>query len=564
MKKQDCFSLLGAGQTTLRGWLGEALDLSIENRLKKVDYAHLEQPFRDRQESDGRWRCEFWGKIVRSAIRSWRAKPDAELKALIDATVRGIIATQTEEGCVSSYPAEKQTTDWDVWGRKYVLLGLARYCHVIEDRPEIREAMVRILDHLMTQVGPGAKTMVQSGHHTGMAPSSILGAVLQVYWLTGEKRFLDYAEWIVDEGGSPVFEQVMKGEKPCLIGNGKAYEMTSCVEGMLELYRETGREGYLEAIMTYFQNVVEQEIFITGVGGLKDCVGEYWCEGTLNQATKELGGRGETCVTTTFIRFCLNILRLTGDVRAAEEGEKALYNGILGEMVPDGSWWMHLNPTPLSAPAPKVRAGDQLPGYGEDCCLAQGPEALATAALMAVMKAGDDVVINFFESSHVTVDESMSLAISGDYPAGGQVRVAVALAQPRYCALRLRIPAWSAATELRLNGQPLAVAPGSYAVIERVWQNGDVLDLTLDVRLQVIDDPSGSGLKALKMGPLVLARDSRLGDVNAPYVLPVTAERVAARPGMKAVYKLNDGTFVCDYASAGNEFSPENTLRVFC
>ena len=122
MKKQDRFSLLGAGQTTLRGWLGEALDLSIENRLKKVDYAHLEQPFRDRQESDGRWRCEFWGKIVRSAIRSWRAKPDAELKALIDATVRGIIATQTEEGCVSSYPAEKQTQQTTEWSSQPLLL----------------------------------------------------------------------------------------------------------------------------------------------------------------------------------------------------------------------------------------------------------------------------------------------------------------------------------------------------------------------------------------------------------------------------------------------------------
>ena len=115
-----------------------------------------------------------------------------------------------------------------------------------------------------------------------------------------------------------------------------------------------------------------------------------------------------------------------------------------------------------------------------------------------------------------------------------------------------------------VDGDDLARHVSGFGTREPRDGVGDVLDLTLDVRLQVLDDPSGSGLKALKMGPLVLARDSRLGDVNAPYVLPVTAERVESRPGMKAVYKLNDGTFVCDYASAGNEFSPENTLRVFC
>lgn len=564
MLKADRFELLGPGLVSLQGWLGESLDLSIKNRMKTVDYPHLVQPFRDRQETDKRWRCEFWGKIVRSTIRSWRARPDDELKKIIDDTVQDIMSTQSENGCISSYPEELQTTDWDVWGRKYVILGLARYCHLIDNREDVRAAMVACLDHLATQVGPGKKTMVESGHHAGMAPSSILGAVMQVYWLTGEKRFLDYAEWIVDEGGSPVFEQVLAGVNPFEIGNGKAYEMTSCVEGMLELYRETGRKGYLEAIMTYFRNVVEQEIFITGVGGLKDRVGEYWCEGAKNQATQDLGGRGETCVTTTFIRFCLNILRMTGDFQAAEEIERALYNGVLGEMVPDGSWWMHLNPTPLSAAASKVRAGDQIPGYGEDCCLAQGPEALATSAMVAVMKSGDDVVVNLFEPCHASIDDGLSLAISGEYPFGGSVKIAFALANARYFGLLLRIPTWSKNTSVRINGEAVEVVAGNYARIARVWNNGDVLEMDLEIALQVIDDLSGSGLKALKVGPIVLARDSRLGDVNLPYTLPITAERVDARPGMKLVYKLNDGSFVCDYASAGNEFSEENTMRLFC
>ena len=149
------------------------------------------------------------------------------------ANSQDICDTQTEEGCISSYPSEKQTTDWDVWGRKYVILGLARYCNTVGYDADVVKVIVDCLDHLMTQVGPSGKKMIESGHHTGMAPSSILGAVIKVYWLTGEKRFLDYAEWIVAEGGSPVFQCVLDGVDPYKIGNGKAYEMTSCVEGML-------------------------------------------------------------------------------------------------------------------------------------------------------------------------------------------------------------------------------------------------------------------------------------------------------------------------------------------
>ena len=58
------------------------LELSIANRLKKVNYAHLVDPFRFRYETDNAWRCEFWGKIVRSAILSWCGDPDPETDAV--------------------------------------------------------------------------------------------------------------------------------------------------------------------------------------------------------------------------------------------------------------------------------------------------------------------------------------------------------------------------------------------------------------------------------------------------------------------------------------------------
>ena len=569
---KDQLQILPPGGVSLRGRLGKALEKSVNHRLKKVNYDHLVAPFRDRNERDGRWRCEFWGKIVRSAIRSWHAVPDPGLEQLIRKTVHDLCATQTPDGCISSYPAELQTKDWDIWGRKYALLGLCRYYREIERSEEVRHAVARCLDHLMTQVGPEAQRIVDCGHHTGLAASSLLGAVVAAARVTGEKRFLDYAKWIAAQGGSTegnIFALARRGTAPAELGNGKAYEMTSCFEGLLELYRETGDPEQLDAVMKYFRAVRDRELFITGAGGLKDMWGEFWYEGRRNQTRSDAGSLGETCVTTTCIRFFGQILRLTGELSAADEMERALYNGILGAMVPDGSWWLHANPTPLAGSSFKKRAGDQIPGYGEDCCVAQGPEALATAACYAVMHTEEGPAVLFYEPCEAKIPladgSEAALSITGNYPDGATAAITVSLPAPRRFRLKLRVPTWSTRTRIRVAGEEIPAHPGTFAEIDRLWRTGDRVELEFDLRFRAVPAPDGGALLAAMRGPVLFARDSRLGELDTP-VSPEeieNAQEIPAEPEFARLCRLPDGSKLCDYASAGNRFTPENTLRVW-
>lgn len=569
---KDQLHILPPGGVSLRGRLGKALEKSVNHRLKKVNYDHLVAPFRDRNERDGRWRCEFWGKIVRSAIRSWHAVPDPGLEQLIRKTVHDLCATQTPDGCISSYPAELQTKDWDIWGRKYALLGLCRYYREIERSEEVRHAVARCLDHLMTQVGPEAQRIVDCGHHTGLAASSLLGAVVAAARVTGEKRFLDYAKWIAAQGGSTegdIFALARRGTAPAELGNGKAYEMTSCFEGLLELYRETGNPEQLDAVLKYFRAVRDRELFITGAGGLKDMWGEFWYEGRRNQTRSDAGSLGETCVTTTCIRFFGQILRLTGELSAADEMERALYNGILGAMVPDGSWWLHANPTPLAGSSFKKRAGDQIPGYGEDCCVAQGPEALATAACYAVMHTEEGPAVLFYEPCEAKIPladgSEAALSITGNYPDGATAAITVSLPAPRRFRLKLRVPAWSTRTRIRVAGEEIPARPGTFAEIDRLWTTGDRVELEFDLRFRAVPAPDGGALLAAMRGPVLFARDSRLGELDTP-VSPEeieNAQEIPAEPEFARLCRLPDGSKLCDYASAGNRFTPENTLRVW-
>ena len=81
----------------LHGLLGDALLRSCNNRLKKIDYKQLVEPFRLRNENDGAWRCEFWGKIVRSAILTNFYLQDQSLAQQIEDTVNDIISTQSAD-----------------------------------------------------------------------------------------------------------------------------------------------------------------------------------------------------------------------------------------------------------------------------------------------------------------------------------------------------------------------------------------------------------------------------------------------------------------------------------
>ena len=531
----------------LQGALGKAIELSVEKRFKCLDHDLLETPFRDRNENDNAWRCEFWGKIVRSEITAYCATGDEELRELLDRTVKNMMATRTPDGCISSYPAERQLGGWDVWGRKYVLLTLLRYYEFIKADPEILECCCRIMDHLMEQVGPeeGKRSILECGWHNGLAASSILGAVVALWRLSGNEKYRCFAQYIIDSGCSSlgnIFEDVLAGIPPSALGNGKAYEMTSCFQGAAELELLEHDPKRLEAVKKYYNAVREREIFITGAGGAKDSVGEFWFDGALRQTRAGAMGLGETCVIATWIHYCADMLKLTDDPRVADELEKSLYNGILGAMAPDGSHWMHVNPTPLTGGGFKAYAPDQIlkgfktPFGGNDCCRAQGPEGLVTAALIAVTEKENILTLNLFEA--LTYG---ALKIEGNYPCSPEAQIR--FTEEKRCCLRLRTPEFL--EKVLLNGEAVPFEKGRYLVLDRCWTPEDKVELVFDFSLKEIPAPDGSPYVAVKRGPLVLAADSR-GEV----------------PGALVNVSWN-GVPLCDYASAGNLFDPGNTLTVW-
>ncbi len=589
VKVQDTLIPLAPGAIRIQGHLGDEIDLCIQKRIMAQDVAHLVQPFRDRKDKR-EWRSEFWGKWITSAIAAYRYSADPQLKEIIDRAVRELIATQTPDGYIGTYPDGGHRMNWDIWGRKYTLLGLLAWYDLTGDEAVLTAAR-RHADFLLSEVGPGKAYPFEHDVWSGMATSSVIEPMVLLFRRTNQPDYLAFSEYIVNLWAepkgpdilrkalaeTPVF-QMFPGPKPKIKtymdqGRSKAYEMMSCFEGLTELYRVTGKPEYFEGVQKVFKNIRDTEITLIGSGS----DWERWCDGRNRQTVPWSKGM-ETCVTVTWIKFAAQLLRLTGQPSYADEIEVAAYNALLGAQGADGTWWCHH--APLAGV--RERAPEQC-GMHQNCCVANGPRGLMLLPQIAVMSSAEGPVINLYGPITATAvlpsGNPVRIEQTGDYPVSDTVHIRIVPEKPEAFGLKLRIPAWSTQTTLALNGQMQSVTPGGYALLKRTWTAGDALTLKLDLRARLVRAPGDSSFAAVMRGPIVLARDRRLesGDIDAPAAITADQDGIVdlvpvadAKPDhlwmLFRVPIAGEGQAtipMCDFASAGKTWSEASRYRVW-
>jgi hypothetical protein len=415
-----------------------------------------------------------------------------------------------------------------------------------------------------------------------MAASSVLEPICLLYSRSGDKKYLEFAEEIVRQWETPDGPQLIskavvpvadRFPRPKNNWYGweqgqKAYEMMSCYEGLLELYRLTGKPEYKKAVENTWESIKETEINIAGSGASVEC----WFHGHDHQA-HPVHHYQETCVTATWIKLSQQLLRLTGEAKYADAIEQAFYNALLGAMSLDGSDWAKY--TPLTG---QRLPGSEQCGMGLNCCVASGPRGLYTFPLTAVTSARSGVQVNFFVEGTYEVQtpgkQKMEVIQKTDYPETGKVLIEVLIPKPENLVISIRIPEWSLKTTLMVNGEPQTVQAGQLAKIQHFWETGDIIELSLDMRGRVIRFGDSPESVAILRGPVILSRDARLGEPGLEAAVspiagkdgyidlePVANKKPEIWMQFTAVFKpesylerASDPIKVglCDYASAGN------------
>ena len=534
-------------EARLGGVFAKSVEFVNKYQIRDVElWKRFVKQFTFGADDDQGWRCEYWGKMMRGAAAICAYSHDDELYAILRDAVTGLLDTQDVFGRISTYSIEKEFDGWDVWGRKYVLLGLQYFSEICKEqalRCRITDAMCRHLDYIIEKLGPneGQKRITDaSAHWLGANSCSILEPVVRLYNQTGVKKYLDYAKYIVDassgkEGELKIFAEALENEKiPSEYCENKAYETMSCFEGLAEYYRVTGEEIYKTMVVNFGRKVLENEVSIIGSCG---CTHELFDNTRLHQVSPEFDGiMQETCVSVTWMKLCGQLLRLTGSPVYADCIETTFFNAFYGsynthriettdpsksmgiiyrEILPFDSY---------SALRPSTR-GRQTGGkqrmidgtlYG--CCACIGSIGIGFLPPLATMLFPKGVVINFyFEGETVTLTpkgKRLCLATETRYPYADTVRITVNSDCDEAFTLSLRIPEWSKKTALEVNGEAVDVSTG-YMDVTRIWRKGDQIELTFDLRITRIDAPSESDYRndyiALRRGCIILASDARLG-----------------------------------------------------
>jgi uncharacterized protein len=571
------------------GYLGAKIDLCISQRIKALDFDQFVEPFRHRNETR-LWQGEFWGKLMLAAISSCSYNNDPIMRKKIDDAVDGLISTQTPDGYIGNYSDSARLQQWDVWCRKYTILALLSYNELTGDKKSLRAASL-LADYTISQL-QGKTKIIKTGNYRGMASSSILEPIVLLYERTGNKKYLDFAQSIVDqwettEGpqliskalkGIPVSERFPQPKSWWSWENGqKAYEMMSCYEGLLELYRIKGDESYLKAAEETVKNIIETEINISGSGSAFEC----WYKGAEHQ-TEPTYHMMETCVTFTWMKLCYNLLRITGNPLYADQIEKSAYNALMASMKSDGSQIAKYSPLGGTR-----SEGEKQCGMNINCCNANGPRGFMLIPLFSVMGGTNEVYINLYGQSVIKIPVNRKNIVRIEqvtsYPVNDRIDFIISPDKPEVFTISFRIPEWSRNNSLTVNGENISgLIPGSYQKVTRIWNTGDKVTITLDLRARIV---TLNGYQAVVRGAVVLARDARFadGDVDDAAVISnqknfvelKVSDKKVENTWMAFIAPMVVGTnlegidrnprpvHLVDFGSAGNTWEENSRYRVW-
>ena len=602
-------SIDNVGEIKLKGYLGDRLDAMIERHVTGNDVDYITSCFQEKTERKGWWQTEFWGKYMHSAVPYITYSKSARLLDNVDHGIDRILGSQEDCGYIGNYPDDLRLGEgWDVWGIKYTMMGLLHYYDLEKGRSDVRaertlKACRRLCDYVIAEIGPNGRRgreLWTTGNWSGYASSSILEPVMWLYRRTHEKRYLDFADYIVKGMTEPakgprLLDLALKGVSVadrndpdyvqsadwayvCKYGRRKAYEMMSCYQGILDYVEEKVKvEGENDrladlrkaAILTG-EDIVREEVNLAG-----GCASsEAWFHGAGKQHLPYIHLQ-ETCVTTTWLRFCEKLLSMTDDPKWADQIERTFYNAYLGALKSDGSEFEAY--TPLS--------GNRSHGMNHcfmhtDCCTANGPRGFLCFLRKLFVREGDTATFNFYATALVPGFDIYAL-----YPRNDYARI-VSHTEGRL-NVRFRIPAWSAKTVLKVNGEVQeGVKAGSYFTLSRDWKLGDIVELNLDMPVVAhVQDH----YVAFTRGPVLLARDSRFADGDLMEAFRATSVKDGEPvDGFAAVRTASDDlwmtfsatlaigshwenpesrnpstVFFCDYASAGNLWRRDNYYRTW-
>lgn len=297
--------------------------------------------------------------------------------------------------------------------------------------------------------------------------------LLRLYETTGEKRYLELAQKF-DRGW---FRDMLSGNKD-LLGHYALHANTEipCVIGIAEYGDICGDDTSRECVTHFMEWLKDGHMLPTGgVSGRPaypspaDYGGELFEFPHMYYKHTNFKN-GESCCSHNLNVLSRKEFSWTADCRWAQEHERRYVNTVLAQQHPEtGGFVYNLCMTQGSHKNHSVN--------GYFCCNGTGVESHAYLTEGSFFHKDDTLWITNYVPCDLRWEEQEAIVETRtDFPLSGNAEWTLRLKESKKLTLKVRVPEWTdASARLLVNGNPVQAEPGSFAVIERIWEDGDTV-----------------------------------------------------------------------------------------
>lgn len=228
----------------------------------------------------------------------------------------------------------------------------------------------------------------------------------------------------------------------------------------------------------------------------------------------------ETCGMVEQMNSDEHLLRITGDIFWADHAEEVAFNSLPAAFTPDYKSLRYItSPNMVLNDDQNHRPGIMNGGpflmmnpFSSRCCQhnhGQGWPYFSENLWMATPDNGLAVVI--YAASTVTAKvadgKEVSIQSVSNYPFEDNIKFTIKTRAETKFPLYLRIPTWAndASFSINYKKDSLALEPGKYLKLDRIWKDGDVIVLNLPKKLKVRTWEKNHNSVSIDYGPLTFS-----------------------------------------------------------
>jgi len=516
--------------------------------LKDPEISHAYTNFRIAAGREtGHHRGPMWNdgdfyKWLEAAAMVYALKKDTRIGELMGEAVSVIAAAQQDDGYLHT-PVIIKRRNGDMSARPFVdpddfemynlghLMTTACIHHRATGNSDLLAVAVKASDYLCTIFADPDPALARNA----VCPSHYMG-IIEMYRTTGERKYLELAEAffemrdLVESGTDHNQSRVAFSKQRKAVGH--AVRANYLYAGAADLYAENGDPAVLRTLVSVWENMALAKVYVTGAtgalydGASPDGSSDHEEIGLVHQAygreyqLPNVTAHNESCATIGNVLWSWRMLLITAEARYAEMMETALYNGVLATVGLDGESYFYVNTLRRTADLPfELRWSRRRTAYISCfCCPPNIVRTIAEAGSYACLVCEQGLWMNIYGSCRIDVElpsgVQVALAQTTDYPWDGAVRMSMELSREAHFRIFFRIPSWAKGAALCVNGEETEQhpVPGAFFSVDRTWRNKDVVDLSLPMRIQLLEAhplvEEARNQTAVKRGPLIYCLES--------------------------------------------------------